>query len=197
MPGSKSPPATPTHVALLRGINVGGKHMIPMADLARMFTGAGCESVTTYIQSGNVLVAASDELAARLPTLVGSSIQRKFGFTPDIILRTAGEIRRVARAHPYLTADADPALFHVGFLGKAPAASLIKALDPNRSPGDRFVVRGCELFVHYGAGAGKTRLTSAYFDSKLQTTSTFRNWRTVLKLAELMRGTSSVVIARS
>lgn len=188
MPRSKSPPpATPTHVALLRGINVGGKHMIPMADLAGMFTAAGCESVTTYIQSGNVLFAAPDGLAARLPGLVGSSIQRTFGFTPDIILRSAGELQRLAEKHPFLTPDSGPALFHVGFLGEAPAARLIKALDPDRSPGDRFVVRGCELFVHYGTGAGKTRLTSAYFDSTLQTTSTFRNWRTVLKLAELTR----------
>lgn len=188
MPLSKpSSPAAPTHVALLRGINVGGKHMIPMDDLAQMFTAAGCESVTTYIQSGNVLLAASDRLAARLPSLVGSSIQRKFGFTPDIILRSVGEIQRLARAHPFLTPDSNPAFLYVGFLADAPAARLIKALDPDRSPGDRFVVRGSELFVHYGAGAGKTRLTSAYFDSTLQTTSTFRNWRTVLKLAEMTR----------
>ena len=76
-------------------------------------------------------------------------------------------------------------MLHVAFLDGAPAAAAIARLDPKRSPLDRFQVRGREMFVHFGAGAGKTRLTSAYIDSTLGVTSTFRNWRTVGTLAAM------------
>ena len=64
-------------VALLRGINVGGKNRLPMKDLAAMFVDAGCDGVRTYIQSGNVVFRADPALADEIPTLIGASIQRR------------------------------------------------------------------------------------------------------------------------
>ena len=82
-------------------------------------------------------------------------------------------------------ADVDIKTLHVGFLDSVPAASLVAGLDSNRSPGDRFEVCGREIFLHLPNGVANSKLTNAYFDAALKTPSTFRNWRTVLKLAEM------------
>jgi uncharacterized protein (DUF1697 family) len=64
----------------------------------------------------------------------------------------------------------------------------VKGLDAERSPGDSFVVKGREIFLHVPNGMARTKLTNAYFDSKLKTVSTARNWRTVGKLVEMLDG---------
>jgi len=193
-PSRSSPGKLTVHVALLRGINVGGKHMLPMADLAKLFSKAGCESVKTYIQSGNVLFAASPECAEELPQLISDQIRKRYGFPVPIAMRTADELARIASGHPLpphsaspAASDSDHKLLHVGFLTDNPDPRRVKGLDPNRSPKDRFVVRGREIFVLYAGGVADTKLTNAYFDSTLDTICTFRNWRTVLKLYELAR----------
>ena len=74
------------------------------------------------------------------------------------------------------------------FLADLPAASKIETLDPQRSPGDEYIVRGREIYLRLPNGVAGSKLTNAYFDSKLATTSTSRNWRTVTKLLEMMKG---------
>src|SRR5438105_5723824 len=94
----------PPHVALLRGINVGGKNKLPMSDLVAMFADAGCADVRSYIQSGNVVFRASAEHAARVPALVGAAIAERFGFRVPVVLRTADELREVSAHNPFLAA---------------------------------------------------------------------------------------------
>lgn len=176
------------HVALLRGINVGGKNMLPMKDLAAMFTNAGCASVSTYIQSGNVVFEASPALSRRIPTLIERAISDRFGYKVPVMTRTGGELHKIVRGNPFLQAGADAGTLHVAFLAGPPAAAKVKALDPDRSPPDAFAVRGREIYLQCPNGYGRTKLTNGYFDSKLATTSTVRNWRTVVKLLELAGG---------
>ncbi len=174
------------YVALLRGINVGGKNRLRMADLVAMFDGAGCSDVRTYIQSGNVIFRAPESRASRIPGVITKSIADRFGFRAPVILRSAAEVRAVARGNPFLRADADPNALHVMFLADRPAAAKVKTLDPKRSPPDEFEVRGREIYLRCPGGAARTKLTNDYFDTKLATTSTMRNWRTVLKLVDLL-----------
>ena len=176
------------HVALLRGINVGGKNMLPMKDLAAMFTNAGCASVSTYIQSGNVVFEASPALSRRIPTLIERAISDRFGYQVPVVTRSGAELGKIVRANPFLEAGANIGTLHVAFLADSPAQAKIKALDPNRSPPDEFAVRGREIYLQCPNGYGRTKLTNGYFDSKLATTSTVRNWRTVVKLLELAGG---------
>ena len=70
----------------------------------------------------------------------------------------------------------------------APSAAKVAALDPNRSPGDQYLVRGREIYLCCPNGMGKTKLTNDYFESRLGTPSTARNWRTVLTLLEMASG---------
>ena len=77
------------YVALLRGVNVGGKRSLPMKDLAAIFAACGCRRVRTYIQSGNVVFEADAAHAADVPALVGAAVRDRFGFEPPILLRSA------------------------------------------------------------------------------------------------------------
>jgi uncharacterized protein (DUF1697 family) len=174
-----------THLALLRGINVGGKNILPMKELARMFADSGCTDVRTFIQSGNVIFekpAGADKLAA----IIAANIEKQFGFRIPVILRTSEQLRRAIRSNPFLAAGTDEKALHVYFLADAPHARAIAGLDPARSAPDAFQVRGQEIYLHLPNGMARTKLTNAYFDSKLSTICTARNWATVLKLAAMM-----------
>jgi uncharacterized protein (DUF1697 family) len=177
-----------TYVALLRGVNVGGKNMLPMKELGEIFTAAGCAAVRTFIQSGNVVFRAAPSLAARLPRSIPTRIEERFGHKPPVILRSAEQLSATVRANPFLQAGAEEQMLHVLFLADEPAPELVQKLDPARSPPDTFAVRGQDVYLCLPNGAARTKLTNAYFDSKLSTISTGRNWRTVLKLRDLMAG---------
>jgi uncharacterized protein (DUF1697 family) len=177
--------AKSTYVALLRGINVGGRNLLPMRELVRMFEGAGCADVRTYIQSGNVVFTATPACARRLADEVAEAVEKRFNFRPGVVLRAADEIAKVAVDNPLLCEGADERFLHVAFLARKPAAGDVAALDSARSPGDSFRVRGHEVYLYLPNGAGKTKLSNAYLESTLDMISTMRNWRTVLKLSEM------------
>jgi len=173
------------HVALLRGVNVGGKHRLAMADLAAMFAEAGCRDVRTYIQSGNVVFKAGKTLARAVPERVSRSIAETHGFDAPVVTRTAAELREIVRNNPFLTRGADVKALHVVFLRDRPAKAAVASLDPTRSFPDEFALRGRDVYLRCPNGVARTRLTTQYFDSRLQTVSTARNWNTVLKLLEM------------
>ncbi|MGH7284750.1 MAG: DUF1697 domain-containing protein [Polyangiaceae bacterium] len=171
-------------VALLRGINVGGKNKLPMKDLVAMFERAGCTNVAHYIQSGNVVFDAPASLAKKISSVIESDIKRRAKLDVPVVIREAAHIKRVATSNPFTKEGKNEDFWHVVFLKDMPSKDLAALLDPNRSPGDRFVVRGEDVYLHC-VSVAKTKLTNAFFDSKLKTVSTGRNWRTVLKLAEM------------
>ncbi len=170
-------------VALLRGINVGGKNKLPMKDLAEIFVNAGCEDVRTYIQSGNVVFRADPVLTEGIPSLIRESILSGFGYRVPVVTRTVLDLQEIVQVNPFPEAEANRLL--VLFLADLPDRALVETLDPNRSPGDEFAVVGREVFLHCPNGFARSKLTNNYFDSRLSTTSTGRNWRTVNKLLEM------------
>jgi len=178
-------PTTERFVALLRGINVGGKNMLPMKELVAMFEKAGATNVKNYIQSGNVVFSATPAIAKTLSEVIAKAIDCDFHIRVPVVLRAAEELRTVVSGNPFLKQGIDPNRLHVAFLADRPSAKQAQMLDPNRSPGDSFIVRGADIFLSIESAA-KTKLTNAFFDSKLQTISTGRNWRTVLKLMEML-----------
>ncbi|MGA7409753.1 MAG: DUF1697 domain-containing protein [Bryobacteraceae bacterium] len=181
------PKALSTHVALLRGINVGGKNILPMKDLAQIFLDAGCADARTYIQSGNVIFKAPSRLLENLCGGITERIGVQFGYQIPVVLRTAAQLADAIANNPFMKPGADLKALFVLFLADLPGAQAIAKLDPDRSLPDAFVVRNREVYLHLPNGAARTKLTNSYFDSKLATVSTFRNWATVLKLLELMQ----------
>jgi len=175
-----------THVALLRGINVGGKNKLPMKELAALFGNAGCSTVRTYIQSGNVVFEADAEVAGRVPTEISLRIVERFGYTVPVVMRTSKELRAALDDNPFLAEATDPEHLHVGFLAQAPSPEGLASLDRARSEVDSFCVVGREVYLHVPGGMGRTKLTTDYFDRRLGTVMTVRNWRTVNALLDMV-----------
>ena len=174
-----------SHVALLRGINLSGNNRLPMKALGDLFARAGASNVTTYIQSGNVVFtprSSSPNLAADL----ARRIEKDFGLRVPVILRGAAEWRELIRANPFLRGNTEADGLHVMFLAETPRPAALAELDPGRSPPDEFRVVGREVYLSCPNGIARSKLTNDYFDKKLDTISTCRNWRTVLKLGELL-----------
>ena len=173
------------YVALLRGVNVGGKNKLPMADLREVFTAAGCAAAQTYIQSGNVVFEAAPDLAERMPEIVIRAIRERFGYETAVVVRSSEELREVAASNPFDTSG-DPRFLQVAFLEDAPGPEAVSRLDPQRSPPDAFAVVGRHVYLHYPDGVARSKLTNEYLAAQLQTASTMRNWRTVLTLLEMV-----------
>jgi uncharacterized protein (DUF1697 family) len=146
--------------------------------------------VRTFIQSGNVVFTAGSKICDRLAAKVASAISDRFGYRTPVILRTTDQLRRVVENNPYMATGAASEdllkTLHVMFLADSPGSERIALLDPDRSPPDTFTVRGQEIYLKLPNGAGNSKLTNAWFDSRLQTIGTSRNWNTVTRLLEMM-----------
>jgi uncharacterized protein (DUF1697 family) len=177
---------TKNYVALLRGINVGGKHLVPMKMLVEMFAAAGCERVQTYIQSGNVVFAASPAVAREISAVIGKEVRRRLGHDAPVVVRSAEQFAQVVGNNPFARRKDFANFSHVLFCADPVSPANIKKLDPQRSPGDEFVCSGQEIYLWAPNGVGNTKLTNAYFDRVLQTICTQRNWRTIMKLREML-----------
>lgn len=174
-------------VALLRGINVGGRNRLRMKDLAAMFKVAGAPSIRTYIQSGNVVYRSAAREAERIARSVRVALARRLGAEVPIALRGGSDLERVLSSNPFLTAGRETRTLHVGFLTEIPLAERVAALDSKPWLPDEFSLQGREIYLYLPNGAARTKLTSRYFDARLEIPSTFRNWRTVTKLAGMAR----------
>ncbi len=167
-------------VVLLRGVNLGARNKVPMAELRALLEDAGYGDVRTYIASGNVLLdgpAGRKKLAADLERLVLDA----FDVTTAVILRKPRELAAVVEAHPFDR----PSDTHVAFLGKQPlnaAAAQLREFDPDA------VLAGTELYLRLPRGVHGSRLSNARIESLLGVPATLRNWRTVVALAELAAG---------
>lgn len=174
------------YVALMRGMNVGGKNKLAMKELAAIFAETGCSDVRTFIQSGNVIFSATARVAVRLPEMIAMEIESRFGLRVPVVVRSAEQMSAVLRENPFIRAGVDQGTLHVMFLADLPTAAQVAGLDPGRSAPDEFIVCGREIYLRLPNGGGRSKLTNQYFDSRLKTVSTVRNWRTVMKLCELV-----------
>ncbi len=163
-------------IALLRGVNVGGRK-VPMAGLREAFEHLGHVNVRTYIQSGNVVFDAGgsgDSIRAALE----AAIDRAFGLDVTVLLRTPADLAKVVKANPF-GSDA-----YVTFLDGVPDRKRVVALDPAPFAPDEFRVVGQEVYVRCPNGYGRTKINNTYFEKKLGTRATTRNWNTVETLLD-------------
>jgi uncharacterized protein (DUF1697 family) len=174
-----------TYAALVRGINVGGKNKLPMAELTKLLTTIGHEDIVTYIQSGNIVFRSATRKPGEIEREIETRIADTFGLKIAVVLRTRAELSAIAAASPFLDVESSFTKLHVVFLRSKPRAASVAHLDPDRSPGDRFVVSGREIYLHMPGGSARTKLTLDYFERKLGVDATARNWNTLLRLRDL------------
>ena len=169
-------------VALLRGVNVGGRNRVPMAELRRVFEDAGCGSVTTYIQTGNVLFTKRASDRTRLARRLETAVEGAFGVPSIVVLRTCEELFELERSHPF---GADTSNTFVSFLAAEPDPEQARRLTDLDVGPDEVKVVGSDVFVRYPNGVQGARLSAAQLERRVGVPGTMRNWRTVTKLAEL------------
>jgi uncharacterized protein (DUF1697 family) len=165
------------HVALLRGINLGSKRRVAMADLRSWLTDLGYTDVRTLLQSGNV-VLRSNKRAATVRKELESALATGAGFTVDCVLRTAPELRAVVDADPFGDVVTDPARYVVSFLDKP---RTWPEVDPAKYEPERFHFAEREAYFWLPGGFQKSPLMAAFPARKGEVT-TVRNWNTVTKL---------------
>ncbi len=166
-------------VVLLRGINVGGHHLMLMADLRVCFAELGCADVATYIQSGNVVCTAPVELSAEA---TASVLMTRFKFAIPVVLRTAAEIKAVVTTNPFT--EETRAMQHVMFFDTPPAPAAWQALETKCTGDERLALRGREAYLLLPHGAGRSKLALAA--PALPGSPTMRNWKTVLQLRSML-----------
>jgi uncharacterized protein (DUF1697 family) len=178
-------PAT-TWIALLRGVNVGGNRMLPMAALTAMFEELGYAGAKTLLQSGNVVFRAPERNAAKLAARLERETASRLGVATTYLLRTAGEWGSIVANNPFpAEAVADPSRLLMLALSGAPAPGAVAALERANPGKERLAVVGRELYVLYDRGMGTSKLTANLIDRHFGGVCTGRNWNTVLKLARL------------
>lgn len=171
-------------IAILRGINVGGNRIMRMADLKARCEYLGWQQVQTYIQSGNVIFHAP-EPDHELESILESEIAKTWGFDVPVIVRSAAELRRIIASNPFDDDRADITQLHLTLLKEKPAPAHLDQTSAIRHDPDQFTIKGKEIFILCKGKYHQTKLTNAFFEKKLNTPTTTRNWKTILKLKEL------------
>lgn len=167
-----------TYIALLRGVNVGGKHSLPMKELVAILESLGCRNVRTYIQSGNAVFQHKPADAKKLASKATAAIDKKFGFAPQVQVLEANQLEKIVKANPFPEAVDDPKSLHVWFLSEKPTKSNLAALDDLRTKSEQFELRGTTFYLHAPDGIGRSKLAAAV-ERHLGVAGTTRNWRTV------------------
>lgn len=186
----------PTHVALLRGINVGGAGKLPMAQLRELLGGLGHRDIATYIQSGNaVFTPASADPTDVLARRVEDAIEAAAGFRPPTVVLTAAELAAVRDTNPFPEVTV-PKQLHAGFfplpLTTSYAADARSAEELAHAQGsrDRVAVAGAVVYLHTPDGLGRSRLAELLGRIKAadgtKVLGTFRNWATVTTLLTML-----------
>lgn len=176
----------PTHIALIRGVNVGGNRMVPMADLRALLNDIGLRNGATLLQSGNLVFDGGRKSTGALEKLLEKEAAKRLKLETDFYVYTADEWREVIAKNPLQqSADRDPSHFIVMFLRSEPSKDALRILQES-IPG-REVVRaaGKQLYIEYPDGMGTSKLGRALTEKRLGSRGTARNWNTVLKLAAL------------
>ena len=178
------------YVSLLRAVNVGGSGLIKMAALREAYESVGLADVRTLLQSGNVLFRSGLTDRNRLAKRLVQEIERRFDLRVELILRTLAEVATIVDRGPVLSPRADKSKLLVMFLSSVPDAAAQEALKKwhkSKELKELLEIRGPEIYLYYPDGVGRSKLTSAVIESKLDTSGTARNWNTLIKLVEAGR----------
>jgi len=183
----------PRYLALLRGINVGGRNKVAMADLRDVAAAVGLADATTYIQSGNLLFSCAGADTAALADLLESEIARRLNVGPAVVVLSLAELKQVIADNPY-PEETNPkclhAVFHRHEVGPDHVAAVAAAVQRARDTGSRddAAVVGRALFLRTPDGYGRSELAAQLTRSSAATAGTARNWSTVTKLMDMLDG---------
>ena len=176
----------PIYIAMLRGINVGGKKIVRMEHLRASFEALEFGRVRTYVQSGNVIFKAVRASPDDLSKTIAEKISKEFGFPIPVIVRTSDEMGRVVGGNSFLKERGlDPSKLHITFLAAPPAKDAKERIDALNAGPDQFRITGREIYLYCPGGYGRTKLSNNAVEKALSIGATTRNWTTVSTLARI------------
>lgn len=174
-----------TYIAMLRGINVSGQKNVKMEKLKEAFGNAGFRNVQTYIQSGNAVFQCSEKDPAKVAEKAEGVIEKAFGFRAAAIIRSVGELKKAIKDCPFPRQGTSR--IYVTFLSTKPEAAPEAEIAKAKADNEQVSLKGKEIYLNFPDGYGKTKLSNTFFEKKLKTTATTRNWNTVMALAEMAK----------
>ena len=155
-----------------------------MKDLTLTLQNAGYTDITTYIQSGNVVLHSATRSATTLENHISDTIYESHGFKPPVFALRIEELRDAVEVNPYAHAESAPKSLHLFFLDRVPATATLGRLDQLTSATESFTIIGKVLYLHTPDGIARSKFARSV-EKVSGTTATARNWRTVSKLLEL------------
>jgi uncharacterized protein (DUF1697 family) len=175
-------------IALLRGINVGGNNILPMAELRGDLESLKLENVRTYIQSGNVIFDSTVRTATSLTEKIGGRIEKQYGFRPHLLIFDRKTLQAAIKSNPFPKAVADPKTLHFFFLDEPATDPDLEALDSAKTPTESYKLTDRVFYLHAPDGIGRSKL-AANAEKYLGVVTTARNYRTVDKLFAMVTQT--------
>ena len=157
-------------VAFLRAINLGRVNRVPMRDL-------------------RVVLTSTKRTPTAVATAVEKLVRTEFGVDTDVIVRTAGELAKIARTNPLARRGVGIGELHVAFLRSRPSAAAKRALAGRTFGDDEFVIRGADVYLRYPHGVAGSKMSPPVFEGALGTRATVRTWKVVTRVDELAAGT--------
>jgi len=173
-----------TWIAFFRGINVGGKNLLPMKTLPADLLLLKCHNVRTYIQSGNVVFQSAAKSSAVLAKNIAASVEKRHGFRPHVLVMDQQQLDAASHSNPFAEAVADPKTLHFFFLAEPATSPDITAIESAKTPSEEFVLTDRVFYMHAPDGIGRSKL-AANVEKHLGVVTTARNFRTVEKVIAL------------
>ena len=171
---------------MLRGVNIGGHNQIKMDALRALYESLGLRTPQTYIQSGNVIFRTEERNLVALAERIRDGIEQSVGFRPNVILRTASELKDVIARNSFASQPGvDPSKLVVIFLSGVPDAEARRAVLGIKVDPEELRIEARELYVYFLNGQARTKFPAALIEKTLRTPCTGRNWNTVTKLLEI------------
>lgn len=175
----------PVFIAMLRGVNVGGHNLIRMEDLRKLCLGLGLSNPRTYVQSGNIVFGSKERDLSLLSRRIAGAVESKFGFCPEVIIRTTSGLRDALNRNPFSRRrDIEPGKLLINFLSAPPTLETRDGILALTLGPEEIHIDACEIYIYFPDGMGRSKLWPA-IGRKLKNTGTGRNLNTVAKLLQM------------
>lgn len=167
-----------TYIAFIRGVNVGGKSLLPMKTLVALLENLGLHNVKTYLQSGNAIFQSQEKDVPVLSRKISAEIKKSRGFEPRVLLLELAQLEKAAESNPFPEAASEPTTLHLSFLASVPSNPDLEALTSLKGRSERFLLKGNVFYLHAPDGIGRSKLATSA-ERLLGVPMTGRNWRTI------------------
>jgi uncharacterized protein (DUF1697 family) len=179
----------PSHVALLRAINLAGKNMVRMSELCALFGEEGFPNAKSLLNSGNVVFDGGARDSAAIEKKLELATAKRLGVSTDFMVRTAAQWKKLVSANPFAREAKDDPGRLVAFVLKTTPARGAEAHLTEAIRGREYArVIGSCAYIVFPDGQGRSKLTPAVIERALGARGTARNWNTVLKLLTVLGG---------